>query len=285
MSGEKIQYTVQSDQEAFLEEFAVHWTDEQFDRVTAGLRGRATIDVSTLPDPDTVDPKKDPVTARNILLNPKSTFKIGEQPFVLPLLPYLTAAQQQVQPEIQVLKEQYNLYMIKYGIDAKPQDKERFSKVELRLDYPDRQGFITFSMIPDTELEERFSAQAKIKVGLDPYLKFKVPDIPLEPGSAVGGGVELATTAGFLLHWDYKPLAAKVIALGKKSLYAEWTIEKPKQMAGSVELATILCVPKNVSELPITVEGYYCLERGIWWWQRETTVKIKSSEPIVVQLP
>lgn len=282
MSNEKIQYTVEADEEAFLKEFGTYGTDKQFGISSAGFKG--PVDVSTLPDPDTVDPKTDPATARNILLNPKSTLHIAERPFVFPLVPYLTAAQQQVPHEIRLLKDQYNIYLIKYSVDAEPEGKEKFTRLELRLDYPDKQGFLTHSMAPDTKLEERFSTKVKITTGLDYNLNF-IPGITLKPGKAVGGGVELAVEAGFLLHWEYKLLVAKVIALGKSSSHVKWIIKKPNQMIGSIALATVLCVPKGTKELPITVEGSYRLERGFWWWHRETTVNIKSSEPIIVQLP
>jgi hypothetical protein len=285
MVNGKIQYAVQPDEEAFLKEFEGFWTDEQFDLVTSGFKSTFTIDPLMLPDPATVDPKTDPVTARNILLNPKSTFRIFEQPFVLPLLPYFAAAKQQVPPEIEVLKNQYDLYLVKYGVDVNPQGKEKFAKVDLHLDYPMGQGFFTLSMIPDSELVERFSAKSKITVGLDPHLNFKVPDINLKPGVEVGGGMRLAVESDLLIHWEYTMLTANVIALGAKGSYVQWIIEKPKQMVGSVELATVLCAHKGLKELPVTVTGYYRLERGIWWWQRETTVDINSIEPINVHLP
>jgi hypothetical protein len=283
MEEKKIHYSVQLEEEIFLKEFGAYWTDEQFDVLTSGFKGSILKDPSVLPDPNSVDPRTDPIVARNSLLNPKSTFSIAEQPFVLPLLSYLTAAQQQVPSEIQVLKEQYNLYLIKYSIDANPQEKEQFTRVELHLDYPT--GHLTFSMIPDTTVEETMNARSKTKVALDPHLKFAIPDVILKPGVSVGGGIEVATDTTFLLSWEYRPLRAKVIALGAKSSYAQWIIEQPKQMIGSIELVTVLCVPKGVREMPIEVKGSYRLARGIWWWQRETIVAVKTDVPILVPLP
>lgn len=286
MAG-SILYDVSADEErAFLGEFGRYLNDAQLRSIATGARSLThKIDTSTLPNPDTVDPKTDPVNAYNILMNPKSTLRVGERPFVLPLLSYLTTAQRQVPADIQVLSQQYDIYLIKYGVDAKPKGKEKFAEVELVLDYPNDQGFLTYSMAPDTELEEKFSAKTKVKVGLDTSLKFRVPDVPIQPGMSVGGGVDVSNESDFVLYLEYKLLAAKVIALGMSSSYVEWTIKKPLQMIGSVGLATVLCVPKGIKKLPINVKGYYCLKRGILWWQRETKIDINGIKPIIVPLP
>ena len=284
----KIHYTVSPEEEqAFISEFGQYWSNDQLDAVrTSSKGGLSTRAISRLPDPDTVDPKAEPVAAQQIVMNPQSTFTLGERPFVLPVLSYLSAAGKQVPPEIQVLKEQYNLYLIKYGVNAKPRGKETFAEVELRLDYPDDKGFLTYSIIPDTEIEERLGIKSNVRVGLDTSFKVTVPDVDLMPGlMKLGGGVELAAENDLIFHWEYKALSARVIAIGIKSSYVEWTIRKPKKMIGSVELSTVICVPRSVKELPITVKGCYRLERGIWWWKRETPILINSPRPIIVSLP
>jgi hypothetical protein len=285
MNG-KIKYNVSvKEEEAFIAEFGKFWNDQQKRSIASGSRDPFPVDVSTLPDPNTVDPKTDAATARNILLNPKSTFDIGERPFVLPLLPYLSSTGHQVPAEIRLLSEQFDLFLVKYGVDATPQGKEKFAEVKLSLDYPDNQGFLTYSMIPNTELEEIFVAKGEGAVGLDLNLKFKVPEIPVQPGLVIGAGITASSKSNILLNLEYKALVAKVIAVGVNSSYVRWTIRKPQQMIGSVGFTFVLCVPQGRKELPITVEGYYCLERGILWWQRETRVEIKSDKPIVVKLP
>lgn len=285
MSNDKIIYKVSADlEEAFVEAFEADWTDQQFDLVTSGFKRIEMDQELSLPDPDAVDPRAEPVTARNVLLNPKSLFRIGEQPFVFPLVKYLEAAEQQIPPEVKVKKDECDFYLVKYGVDVKPEGKEKFTKVLLHLDYPAEKGFLTYSMMPDTELQERFGAEAKVTLGLDPHLKFRVPDVELEPGVAVGGGVEVAAEAGFLISLSYRPVEAELVALGEKSSYVEWHVEKPKRMIGSVEFATVLCVPKGTQELPLTVDGHYTLERGILWWQRDTKVEFSTPKPIMMKL-
>ena len=113
MLESKISFKIQLDEEEFIREFGEHWTDEQFNAFTAGLKGLSDIDSSSLPEANKIDPREDPFAARKILLSPKSTFRIGEAPFVLPLLEYLNASGQKVPPEIQVLKDQQKFYLIK----------------------------------------------------------------------------------------------------------------------------------------------------------------------------
>jgi len=96
--------------------------------------------------------------------------RIFEQPFVLPLLPYLEEAEQAIPPEIRILCQQHDFYLIKYGFDALPQGKERFTKVDIHIDYPDDQGFLTRDLVPDTQIEERFRAEGKVTVALDPHM-------------------------------------------------------------------------------------------------------------------
>lgn len=285
MSNTKIRYKFTADLlKSFIETFEEDWTHTQFDAVTSNYKSSVQALSLDLPDPDAVDPRADPVTAQNILLNPKSVFRIGEQPFVLPLLEYLEAVEHQIPPDIKVLKEKGAFYLIKYGIDVKPEGKEKFTKILLHLEYPTNQGFLTYSMTPDTELEEKFSAKAKVKVGLDSHLKFRVPDIELKPGVGVGGGVEASAETNFLINLSYTPVEAKLVALGEKSSYAEWHVEKPKRMIGSVEFSTVLYVPKDTQELPLTVDGYYILERGIGWWKRDTKVEFSTPVPIIMKL-
>lgn len=280
----KIQYSMQPQlNDEFINEFEAAWTDAQFNLLTSGFKG-VQPDPATLPDASNVDPRTDPVTARSILLNPKSVFRIGEQPFVLPLLAYLEAAEQKVPPEVKALRENQSFYLIKYGIDVKPENKEKFVKVLLHLEYPAKQGFLTFSMLPDTEVEQNFGAQAKITVGVDPHLKFRVPDVNLQPGLSVGGGIQAATDASFLLNLSYHPLQAKLVALGEKSSYVEWHIENPARLLGSVEFSTIVSVPKGTKSLPLNVKGHYTLERGILWWQKETRIDFRTDDPILLTL-
>ena len=283
----KIKYQIsREDENAFIDTFRDQWSEEQLMAVQGGSRSPTFyIDPSTLPDPDTINPRTDPEIARKVILTPKSSLRVAERPFVLPLVEFLNTAKKNIPPEIQILNKQYDIYLIKYGVDAKPVGKEKFSELELQMDYPNDQGFQTYSIIPDTEIEERFSARTDVTVGLDPNLKFKVPDINLGQGFALGGDVHLSTESEFILHWNYKLLSAKVVAVGIRSSYVEWTIKKPNQMIGSVELSTVLCVPKSIKKLPIEVTGYYRLERGILWWQRETQMNISSMKPIIINLP
>jgi hypothetical protein len=273
------------DEEEFIRQFEGSWTDEQLDLVTSGFKGTGSLRSGDVESLEAIDPRTDPVIARNVLLHPASTIDPAQQPFILPLLTYLGAlGMKKVPADIKALAQQYELFLIKYSLDAHPRGKERFAGLELRLNY-DGGTILTHSMLPDTVLEERFAAKLRVKAALDPSLKFKPLDDMHVPGISVGGGIELAAQAGFLLQFEYRPLVAKIVALGINSSFARWVIEKPERLVGSVPFAAVVRVPRGMQSIQLTVEGSYQLERGLWWWQRETTVEFATTDPIVMQLP
>jgi hypothetical protein len=235
-------------------------------------------------NPDMINPKTDPITAQTIIQNPpKDRLTLGEQPFVFPLLQLFAASKQEIPPEIEVLKNQYNIYLIKYGITANPEGNEKITKLDIHLDYPNE--FLTYNMTPDTKLEEKFRAYANVETKLDTHLNFGAFEFKPIPGVDVGAGVQSSVEAGFLLHWEYKLLKAKVVAGGVHSSYAHWIIDKPEQMVGDIPFCMVLCIPKDIKELPFTVKGYYLLHRGIKWWDHDTPINIESDGTIIVKLP
>ena len=128
----------------------------------------SSADAASIGDPNQIEPLKDPALARQALVErPASTLDVGEEPFVLPLLPLLDAAKQDVPPEIEVLRGQKDFYLLKFGINATVKGKERFRGLDIKFDYPNDSGFLTYALAPDTEIEKRFSANASVTIGLD----------------------------------------------------------------------------------------------------------------------
>jgi hypothetical protein len=286
MSDGKFMYRIPAEEEeAFIREFESVWTDEQLDLVTSGFKGTGLAPRGDARLPETVDPRTDPLTARNILLNPTSTIAPSERPFVLPLLAYLDAAGEKIPADVRLLSRQCLLYLLKYSIDAQPSERERFTNVELRLDYGGGGPIVTHSMTPDTTFEKRVAASVNVKAALDPHLKFKPTDLTPIPGVSVGGGIELGADSEFLLQFEYRPVVAKIVALGTNSSFARWIIEKPERLVGNIPFAIVMRVPHGTRQIALTVKGSYRLERGLWWWQRETTVEFATPDPIVVELP
>ena len=267
--------------QAFLEEFGHHLNDAQIDAITSGFR--ANINAEQLPDPNDIDPVADPVTALAVVRSsPQSKIELGEKPFVLPLIPYIKAAGEAIPPDVKLLSKQYDCFLIKYGLNAVLQDKERFVKVEFKVDYPKEQ--VTYSLAPNTELEEKVSARIGATIGIDPHLGFRVPDVDL--GSInVGGGASAGIDTGFFYEWEYKPLQAKVITTGAKSSYAQWIINEPKRMIGDIEFSTVMLVPREQQEMTFTVTGQYDVSRGILWWNRVTPMLLRTKEPMTIPLP
>jgi hypothetical protein len=141
----------------FLDEFDADLSDEQLGFLTSPFR--SGIPAVGLPDPDTVDPREEPEIALTILQSePESLLEMGEKPFILPLMRYLEAAEQAPPPAVKVLSEQYDIYLVMYRLSAVPVGKDRFTSLALRVDYADDAGFVTYSLTPDTELEEKFAA-------------------------------------------------------------------------------------------------------------------------------
>lgn len=280
-----ITYRVSPDEEeAFIQRFQSSWTDEQFDFMTSGYKSAGGED-APLPDADSVDPQTQPEVARRILLSPQSKLEVRERPFVLPLLRYLEAASSDVPPDVRLLAEQYDLFLVRFAADAQPVGKERIRKLRVRFGYPTQPPFLTLRLIPDTVLEQRFAARNEVTLGLRAGLTFDVDELASAVGLPVTGAVEAGVNSGFIYRWTYQPLHATILASGQNSSFAAWELVRSPTLIGRIDLAVVLCTPKGAVTLPLDVQGSYELERGIWWWQRATTVEFNAPTPLAVQLP
>jgi hypothetical protein len=265
---------------AFLDEFASRLDETQLDAITSG-GFRTVTDVTNLPDADTIDPVKEPQVALQALAaRPFSEILPADEPFVLPLLPYLEAAGQQLPPDVRVQADRHAFYLVKYGLNAVPREKERFESLELRVDYP--AGHLTHTLTPDTDLETRFAAKSSVTLGLDGSLRFEVPTVQVATGVGAGAGVKAEGHSELLYSWEHRVMRARIIATGAKSNYSQWIIEDPKDVVGSVEFAVVLRVPLHAESLSFTMSGQYAVATGIAWWKNSTVKRFSTRETVVV---
>lgn len=287
MTASRLRYEVDPDEEAFLGAFSPSWTDEQLDLMTSGFKSPPRVGgrAGDLPDGDEVDPRTDPELARRILLSPRSRLVVGEQPFVFPLLPLLADARGQVPAAIELLAEQYDLYLLQFTVEADPQGRERITALELTYRYPDDEAFRTYRLLPDTTVEERFAAGTQVQVGLRAGLEFDLADIPGADILPVDAAAQADVGGQILVRWRYTVQRALIRASGQGSGYASWSIAPRPSLLGRVDLAVVLCAPKAAHTLPLMVEGEYRIARGITWWERATVVKIGTDEALPLILP
>lgn len=279
-------YKVSVDQNAvdedFFNTFGSQLSDAQIDQLTSGFRGPQ---VSGEIDPASIDPLSDPVAARTVLFEPpKSELEPSERPFVLPLVQYLDAADQHIPPDIKVLNRQWDFYLVRFGLNAIPRAKERFGEVELRFSYHEEDGCLSFSLNPDSELEDRFAARASVTFGITPSLGFSIPSIQANHFRA-GGDASADLDLGLIYKWECKPLRARVVATGVKSSYARWIISASEPLIGSVELSVVLGAPKGRDVLRYEISGRYEIDRGWAWWKKKIPVTLRPSKMVSIVLP
>lgn len=202
-----------------------------------------------------------------------SSMKPNEEPIAFPLAPYYKQLITPMPFEIQQLSLTHNLYLLCYGFDLEPAKGEQIVKVILRLKYPAGTSFLTYSMSPDTDIEQTTLAHAKVVLGLDPTLKFRIPEIAPAPGIKVGGGVSVGADIGVLLKWEYRVLKAKVIATGVLTGGAKWEMVR-EGLLGSVPVWAVIRAPKRSRTLRISVDGWFQVKKNVLHWLRSREVDV-----------
>lgn len=151
-----------------------------------------------------------------------------------------------------------------YGFELRPHDTETIIGVDPRLAYL-RPKAITYSMVPSTELEERFKAKANVNLAIAAEASAEVPEIAVPPFIEVKSGAHAKIEGGLAWHWQYRVLKATVVNHGTQSDFAEWKISKGG-LIGQLELRTIIRVPKRARQVSLEITGGYRVKkRGIGW--------------------
>lgn len=218
--------------------------------------------------------------ARNV----KSRIHAQDFPYALPLGALLRKLGSRVPADVSLLAQQHSPYLLVYGIDVEPADGERITRLRIRLDYADDRQFITHSLAPETELEERYKVELTAEQGVDLSLRIAVPTVELIPGVEISPGVKTDLHGSMLLHWQHRRLRASVLALGVRRRMAEWKFNDAEELAGRVDLRMVVLAPKRARRLDIAVAGEFGVRiGGLGFWRRETSVEI-SAQPVRARL-
>ncbi len=149
--------------------------------------------------------------------------------------------------------------LLSYGFDLRPDSDEVITRIKPRLTYSDPTG-LTYAMVPNTELEERFRAQASVELGVAGEGAAGMPKVSVAPFLQVAAEATAKSKVSLLWRWQYRVLKAKVLAYGKQSEFAEWDIAKAG-LIGQLELKVILRLPRNTEKLTLGVSGSYLVRK------------------------
>jgi hypothetical protein len=163
-----------------------------------------------------------------------------EEPLLFPLDSRLIGAKLDLPPSAQPVGPRHRLCLLIYRFDLRPDWREVITAIEPCLTYI-RPKALTYSMVPNTELEERFRAET----GVDLAIVTEVgTGVPVAPFVHVVLGPHLGVKSSVAWNWQYRVLKATVVAYGQQSGFAEWEISRDG-LVGPVELRAIVRVPKG----------------------------------------
>ena len=207
---------------------------------------------------------------RNEIRRVKSRVVPFQEPLLFALDHRLAKASSSLPAELQPVGPDHRLCVLIYGLDLKPAPHEVFTRLEVRFAYGRVKG-LTYSMIPNTELEERFRAQTSVELAIGTGVS---TGVPLAPFVSLDVGPSVGIKSHIAWHWEYQVLHAKVLTYGRQSNFAEWRIAR-NGLVGPIELRAIVRVPKMASQLPLSVTGVYKVRKLIPHWKRLRPARIR----------
>lgn len=162
-----------------------------------------------------------------------------------------------------------------YGFDLRPADGETIVAIAPRLRYK-RARCLTYAMVPNMELEERFKAETEVELTLGADAAIGIPSF--SPAAGIGGSARAggAVRSGVAWSWRYRVLRARVVTFGTQSDFAEWEIRRD-DLVGALELRALLRIPKRVRSLDLAIDGTYVVKKRIAGWKRERVARLLVS--------
>jgi hypothetical protein len=221
---------------------------------------------------------------RNEVRSIRSEVVPYQEPLLYPLPHGLLGDALQLPKDVQPLRRQDQCCLMLFGMGLRPGEGETITSINLRLTYVRPRG-LTYSMIPNTELEERFHASTAVELAIATEGAAGLPEVPIAPLMTArvqaGGGVRV----GVAWHWRYSVLHATVVNHGAQSGFAEWTISK-NGLIGPLELRVLLRIPMTSTRLSLDVSGGYEVRKRFWRRrQRATIVATKVRGHVVAGAP
>lgn len=202
-----------------------------------GIKFQTGFDPSKVPDGEPRPPTIQEISrVHDHVRQVKSRVHAHDYPLAMPLEPLLRRLGNRVPADISLLAEQHTPYLLTYGIDVEPAKGEHITQIQIRVRYADKRAFITHSLAPETELEERYKVELDAQQGIDLNLNIAVPAVEIVPGVEVSPGISTDLHGAMLVHWRHRRVRARVLALGVRRQLAEWTFNDAYELAGRVDL-------------------------------------------------
>lgn len=167
------------------------------------------------------------------------------------------------------------LGVLLYGFDLRPADGETIVAVAPRLRYR-RARCLTYSMVPNTELEERFKAETEVALTLGADAAIGTPSFSPAPGIGASAQATAGLSSGVAWRWRYRVLRARVVTFGTQSDFAEWEIRRD-DLVGALELRALLRIPKRVRSLELAIDGRFIVRKKLAGWKRERVARLVES--------
>jgi len=213
--------------------------------------------------------------AKQLLLHPRTAITATEHPSALALMPYLKRLGVDAAPDLQELNKEHAFCFLQLGLGISPGKDERIDRVDVSFDFASNGDVAVHSMAPETRRKVSMSGTLSGSLAVNERFHLREPD--------VSGAAKLQV--GLDISWAIAK--CEVVAIGAGSACARWVIEDGSMFPGDVRLGVILRYPQKRAQGSIrcSITGGCRINRGFFWWKRQTPLLIASNGPVEVRLP
>jgi hypothetical protein len=199
-----------------------------------------------------------------------------EEPLLYALDSRVESAGLDLPSGVEPVGPRHRLCLMIYGFDLKPAEDEAITSVEPRLTYLRPKG-LTYSMVPNSLLEERFHAKTRVALSIAGRTSAGIPGITVDPlvEAHAHGAAEAESVVSW--QWEYRLLRATVETAGRQSSFAEWKISK-KGLIGPLEVRVIIRLPRQARHLSLEVGGAYRVKKRRTGWKRERPARVFATK-------
>jgi len=206
------------------------------------------------------------------------TVRIGNEPIVRNLKSLYKASNKALPPDLKVLFDKNDLYMIVHTIGAiRLEGKAKVDELQYHAHMPDMPGVRTIDLLPNTTFKDQFKLNVGIKGAISGNGCFSA-SIPESLCQSLTGknlslgsnmDIELSACADFIGTFTYHWKFPVVQSLGIASNTCTWVLN-PRNipLLGDQLLIQTLSVPKGTKKVSYRVRGVCKADKGLFWKQQ-----------------
>lgn len=200
-----------------------------------------------------------------------------------PLSKVVSNFQHSIPADLTAMQRTGRFTLLRLILRADTVDGEDLKYLGFRLGLANNIDAITWAMWPTTKQTVTAAVGATVRVALNSSLGFEVPNLPVHPGTALGGGLRADVKGNFLLVREWRHYRADIVATGQLDSFADWRLRKPRHVIGDVEFMWLVFSPNGVNELSVSLNGLYKIKPSLF--KKTVSVGMKRSRPYRVAVP